>query len=281
MNKKLAILFICIFVPEMTSAEPKNFVTKFCYSALLSIGDRAGFMFGRDRFDILPSNTYPIFQDEPEIYRRGFISDQHVQEARNLIGSISGREEKLERLFEFYLEIRFRQYPPRIQRRIRNMIVKMDIRIGGDNPGVSGYHMAPKNKWIDGSNRMGMFVNPLMMNSASYFATKVHEVEHAIQQLDKNYDLGASVTKEWEKYYSEFGAIRAEYEFWQLVPQELRDEDMKLASQLPDVDFGRASAVANIQSAPKGFTEFRRTHLYSSYEATKAYYWPEPQMTGK
>ena len=67
--------------------------------------------------------------------------------------------------------------------------------------------------------------------------------------------------------------MRAEYEFLQLLPDEMIEDGVRLAAQLTSGQFGKEDVIASLSSAKLGFEKYRAAHpIYNSFESTVNYY---------
>lgn len=201
------------------------------------------------------------YEGEPDIYRRLAIE----QSDRALVGSF----EDPRAAFLAYLEIRLRPYSVADRKRIRRIYESAEITFLPGAASVAGRFVAAR-------QHLRLWVNPLLRESAFQYAALAHEVEHAIQARDPRYDHAPSTPYEREKYDKEFGAVRAEYEYLTLLSQNARESAIHLASGLTETeankDFSRTACMTRMGSVREGFSEYRRSHIYHSFESTSRHY---------
>ena len=210
--------------------------------------------------------------NEPLIYRRKLFSNEEVTNIKALIEKIPNEVSQTETAFNLYIQKRLETYSLITKIRIRKVLGSAEV-IGTDHNSLGGACVAFKGIPLFNPSKIYIFKNPIIpKDSTLYYKLLVHEIEHYIQRIDDKLLL-TGVDDKWETYFHEFGSVKAEYEFLQLIPDRLIENTKKLALQLNQGQFGRDQILHQLDQIGNGFESYRAANEnYSSYESTIKYY---------
>ncbi len=208
----------------------------------------------------------------PAVFLRKQVSDSDIAQARAELSNLSAKEMAFA-AFEKYLEFRLRGAPPEVHAEIRRLLSELDLSISDDEYSASGQY--------EGSSggrpaRIVLSVHSRRYGTGLYYKDLAHEVEHALQAADPDCKASSGqpqAGKEmfWEEYLKEVGAVRAEYEYLQLLPPEAIEICRQVTRQMPESHFIDPDP-GLLDALPLGFSEFRRQHPYSDYESVYRQY---------
>jgi hypothetical protein len=77
---------------------------------------------------------------------------------------------------------------------------------------------------------VSIYASPKVSDSAFFYAILSHELEHVIQIYDPRYGTFANLPL---RYFQEFAAVRAEWEYWKLIPNALINADLEIWKTIP------------------------------------------------
>jgi len=208
-------------------------------------------LFGR-----APKAEYLEVKDnEPTIYRQLYISPQQIAHPRLA--------------FEKYLELRLSEYNILFRRKILSIIAQRKVKYNVN--GVIGAslvflrHRFWAEKVVDflsGEGVLIMTVEPGLASSALFYSVLAHEVEHLIQLNDSRFTRLGEIR---DYYLKEFGATRAEWEYWKLIPVEVIAREFAYVQTLPEHN-RKTFWLQKLRYAKSSFSQFHDVSDYSTVE---------------
>lgn len=260
-------IFLCVFLGKsLSAADFSSPVSPFLTLPALDIPCSKR----------LVSKFYlPSEPEIPKAFRRQFVYPSHRESFKSFRQKYRySVQDEPKAAFEFYLQVRLRESSDRVVEQVRALLSSLRLDIRPDMGRTSGaYREAqddrPAHIFIQGDVER--------YETGFYYAVLAHEIEHAIQSMEPEYDTGSltpPLHKEdyWGQYLGEVGAIRAEYEYLRLLsPQAIevcRQAHGRSFRPWPASD----TELAHINALPQGFAGFRRSHLYRDYNAVRFVY---------
>lgn len=212
---------------------------------------------------------------EPPQFRQRFIRAEDKAEFELMAKELPD-EEIPDAAFDYYVKKRLEPFGRIKKGRILNILNSRIDEADGEYTTIAAMTVGGSRDLIDrfmarilgASANLGVFYNPVWRNRAIYFSVLAHELTHIIQLLmpslygDIKFDNQAV-------YQAEFGAVLAEWEYWQLIPEHLRQEEEQLALKTaePTNNFLNRFIYAHDQ-----FAVFHSHTGYGSPEKVKSQY---------
>jgi len=192
--------------------------------------------------------------NEPELFRTLKIAPEVKVLASRAMWKLEDVSAHAEVAFDFYLQGRLAEYPWNFQEKVKKIIKEHSLQEDAGDGGFEAQSLLPAHGEFEKlypterDGIIGVWASEVMRQQAIYFAVLVHQVEHLIQHLDPRYDyqeLDPRIdTRRGEvrglrsparhAYYKEFGAIRAEYEYWRMVDWRLVSRSLAVVNMMEE-----------------------------------------------
>ena len=176
----------------------------------------------------------PAKYSEREPFRRIFLDKKSIEEFRSRTASIRPEEIPDEAL-KFYLSKRLSGYSSSFQKRVLKVIDERVVTTTTMSI-LSGAVQVLRKSWWDKffGPDLKMTINiwprsPLydaIKGSPAYYSAIIHEAVHVIQLNDVK-TFGNLFESRQSHYESEFAAVLAEWEYWQLIPEQLIQKNIE------------------------------------------------------
>lgn len=208
---------------------------------------------------------------EPKSFRENFIVGPEAEAARQAVLAAAPND-RVRKAFAEYLNLRLKHLPKKLQALARAAVEsrKEELIYDALREGEARRRTAPPRfariASLFGKHAVtdiNIFVHPQIEGTAFHYAGIAHELEHVIQNLRVSDFHKYRFMNARSIYLLEFGAIRAEWEFYKLLPREEIEANIAV---MKDVERGLTS-----QRELKAFREYRK-HIESAHDSFERFH---------
>lgn len=211
----------------------------------------------------------PKFDERPQ-YRKLTLDPQSVAEFKIQITGLPTTEVP-KAAFEFYLAKRLAPYGYLFKQKVKKILLN---KMHWNDPATItasaniGAHRGWMEKIIDKVTGrqviLAISIDASLADTALYYSIVLHELEHVIQAIDTR-TFKNDIDSDKNRYELEFGAVLAEWQYWQLIPEALIAESKKILEAFPENE-SKLSFLKRIASAQDLFPVFHSSTSYANPE---------------
>jgi len=223
---------------------------------------------------LIPALAKPAFlepvDDEPQIYRQLFLSKSMVHESKKRLAKTPVAELP-RRAFEAYVEHRLAPYSKDIREQIIAVIENSKIVDSQEVVALGHVTSFPELSRQLGRPAASISIraSPKIGESAFFYAVLSHELEHVIQIFDQQYGTFADPNL---RYFQEFAAVRAEWEYWKLIPNALINVELEIWETIPRDMRSSKNLFFSLVNAHASFPKYLSHSPYRNRGAVNAIY---------
>jgi len=221
-----------------------------------------------------PTHVAQKYAEDP-LYTQLYLSEEDISEFKNIIKTVDD-DDIPELAFNFYLKKRLKEYGFLRRRKILRILKNKHEGVDDEKEDFNGVTITPTGplhnflqRIFGYSPTIGLFYNTTWRNSALYYSLLTHELTHGIQRLESP-RYGLPTKSIYTTYHLEFAAVVAEWEFWSLIPNRIREQNLANSKTRAGV---LSEVISNrIVHAHETFEDFHKISGYSTIEEVESAY---------